>query len=669
MLIYKLDPIQAYDLGLVKKIEVDSTAIEQGGNGAFVELVEIKSGANSLTVKLKIDVNGKNGVERKTLSAKVNLSSRNKSGTADLYKLSNGREAYKDGYFIDSVNLENQTLKFSNGRIIRKGEQIGGLNEILMRAQMQNTISKHLEKQKMLKERGIKVLSLFFIDSVSNYRDFDETTGQPKKGKFALWFEEDFARFAEKPEYRDLIHFDVAKLHDGYFSIDKKNIHSPFEDVSLKSNASEADAQSSSFNLIMRDKERLLSEDEPLRFIFSHSALKEGWDNPNVFQICTLTETNSEISKRQKIGRGLRLPVDKDGKQVADGGTAVLTVFASESFADFAKDLQRELSEDCGVVFGTRLKNAKDTRKLKPREKLIEDEKFIELWKRISSATRYRVEFETGKLIEEAAKTMENLDIQPIRLARDVNGLMMRRGEGVGGVLKTMERSGIYFVPEWIPNLLGEIQAGTGLTRNTIFEILQRAEKLKEISKNPSSFIDQATETINSVLLELMVENIKYEKVESPVPEWDMRAFAIEELSEYLDSLEPVENLEKTVYQAVEDSKSYVQIDHSSKPEKSFARDLDSLQNVKFYMKLPRKFKIATPLGNYTPDWAVVFENDRRIYFVAETKSQGQELRRSEEMKIKCGKRHFEAIREDCNGALYYGPVSGINEIVANLPG
>ncbi len=668
-LIYKLDPVQAYDLGLVKKIEVDSTVVERGGNCAFVELVDLKSCSSAITVKLRIDVNTKNGVERKIVSAKRNLNSGARStGETNLYKLSNERDAYRDGYIIDSVNLDNQTVIFTNGRMIRKGETIGGLTDLIMRQQIENTVSRHFEKQKMLKGHGIKVLSLFFIDRVANYRDLDAETGSARKGKFAEWFEEAFNKFTDKPEYKDLIPFEASKIHDGYFSIDKKNIHSPFEELSLKGNATEADTQSSSFNLIMRDKERLLSADEPLSFIFSHSALKEGWDNPNVFQICTLTESNSEISKRQKIGRGLRLPVDQDGKQVVDGSIATLTVFASESFADFAKDLQRELTEDCGVEFGNRIKPSRERRKLKPRERLLDDGKFLELWNRISTATRYRVEFDTEKLVELSARKMRGLEIHSISLLRTVHRLKIDMEKGVDGNARISDPKEIEYIPsDWIPDVLTEIQTKTGLTRATIFKILSQSGKLNEARKNPDSFIEQASSTINGVLLELMVDGIKYEKIKTAVTGWDMRAFVSEEIEEFLDGLEKVEKSEKTVFIAEEDMNPYVQIDHDSNPERRFAKDFDSLDNVKFYMKLPRKFKRPTPLGNYTPDWAVVFEKDRRIYFVAETKSAGQELRPSEDMKIKCGKKHFEAIKSDEAGPLYFGPAANFEEIAKQI--
>ena len=196
-----------------------------------------------------------------------------------------------------------------------------------------------------LRERGIKVLSLFFIDRVANYRDYDEA-GQPVQGKFAAAFEAELTALAKEERYKDLewLKQPLDKLHNGYFAQDKRGL--------LKDTRGDTQADDEVYSLIMKEKERLLSMDEPLRFIFSHSALREGWDNPNVFQICTLNESRSAVKKRQEIGRGLRLPVDQSGVRVMDESINKLYVMANESYEDFAKALQTEYEEECGVTFG-----------------------------------------------------------------------------------------------------------------------------------------------------------------------------------------------------------------------------------------------------------------------------------------------------------------------------
>lgn len=675
-LIYKLDPVRAYDLGLVKKIEVDSTVAEATGAGAFIELVDIKQTRKSIVVKLKIEVNSDKGVERKEL--KIEMGKAN--AEYDLYRLSNEREAYKNNLILASVNFQEQSAKFANGLVLRKGETVGGLKKEVMKLQIENTIRCHLERQKVLRPLGIKVLSLFFIDKVSNYRKYDENSGIPCKGEFAEWFEEAFDRISAEPVFHELIPFGGAQVHDGYFAMDKKTVHSPFEECSMPSSkTSEAEKNSASFDLIMRDKERLLSLEEPLSFIFSHSALREGWDNPNVFQICTLNEVKSEIKKRQEIGRGLRLPVywddtEKVYRQFHDpsGDKNVLRVFANETFADFAKALQKEIQEECGVEFGGRIKDSRKRRRLKPREKLIEEEEFKELWRRISVATRYRVEFDSDELVDKAAEKLKNAFIPKMGLAHSVydinisleNGNMNENKPKVLDAPRTLGN-----IPaEWIPDIIGKIQERSHLTRKTVWRILQGSDRIKDITLNPDGFIEISAGCIQEVLDELLVKGIKYEKIEVPIEGWDMHAFASEEIEGYIEQFIKVNDAQKTIYLDDIDKEGSIPIDNASKPEKNFAEELDKLQNVKFYMKLPKKFKIPTPLGNYTPDWAVVFDNDRRLYFVAETKSFGQELRPSEEMKIKCGRKHFDAIKLDDSGPLYFGPASDLETIIKQIP-
>jgi type III restriction enzyme len=271
-----------------------------------------------------------------------------KSG-ADLYALSSERAAYADGFEVAEINAEPgaEFVRFSNGRTLRLGEEMGGLRDDIWRAQIKHTIRRHLDKELEVRERGIKVLSLFFVDRVANYRDYDEA-GRPAKGKFAQVFEAELTALAGDSRYAALawLKEPVERLHNGYFAQDKKGV------VKDSREGRDTQADDDVYALIMQDKERLLSVDEPLRFIFSHSALREGWDNPNVFQICTLNETRSAIKKRQEIGRGLRLPVDQDGKRVFDESINRLYVMANESYEEFARALQNEYEEDCGVTFG-----------------------------------------------------------------------------------------------------------------------------------------------------------------------------------------------------------------------------------------------------------------------------------------------------------------------------
>ncbi len=233
------------------------------------------------------------------------------------------------------INAEpgGEFVQFNNGRRLHLGEESGGMRDDVWRAQIKHTLRRHLEKELQVGERGIKVLSLFFIDRVANYRDYD-AEGRPVKGRIAEAFEEELATLGRGARFGSLewLKEPVDRLHNGYFAQDRKG--------TLKDTRGNTQADYEVYNLIMKEKEQLLSMDEPLRFIFSHSALREGWDNPNVFQICTLNQTLSAVKKRQEIGRGLRLPVDQNGRRVFDESVNKLYVMANESYEDFAPALQ-----------------------------------------------------------------------------------------------------------------------------------------------------------------------------------------------------------------------------------------------------------------------------------------------------------------------------------------
>ena len=297
-LVYRLDPVRAFELKLVKQIVVASASGNGSANDAFVRVEQVEY-KNGIKAKLRIHVQTQDGTKEKTITVK---------NGADLYALSNERAVYQDGYAIAEINAEpgNELIRFNNGRVLRLGEESGGMREDIWRVQIKHTLKRHLEKELQIRQRGIKVLSLFFVDRVANYRDYD-ADGHTVKGKFALEFEAALAEFAQDLRYQalDWLKLPVERLHNGYFAQDKKGVY--------KDTRGDTQADDDVYNLIMKDKERLLSIEEPLRFIFSHSALREGWDNPNVFQICTLNETRSAMKKRQEIGRGLRLPVDQNG--------------------------------------------------------------------------------------------------------------------------------------------------------------------------------------------------------------------------------------------------------------------------------------------------------------------------------------------------------------------
>lgn len=335
-MLYRLTPVDAYQMGLVKQICVYSNTVENDFNKPYIKLLSV-SMENGFSAKIELDIRNKQGkAERKTKTVKT--------GT-DLYELSGERDIY-EGYVVAGIDCtpDFEAIEFTNTEYVRLGGSIGGAPEnIIKKAQIYRTVETHLNKELMYSGKGIKVLSLFFIDEVAKYRAADGG-----KGIYAQLFEECYSELINLPKYapiKDRFTSDVEKIHDGYFSADKKG--------NLKDTNGETNDDYNTYNTIMKNKEWLLSFDCPLRFIFSHSALKEGWDNPNVFQICTLIEQKSTFTCRQKIGRGLRLCVNQDGERIDDKNINILHVMANESFADFADNLQKEIESETGVRFGT----------------------------------------------------------------------------------------------------------------------------------------------------------------------------------------------------------------------------------------------------------------------------------------------------------------------------
>lgn len=630
-LMYSLNPVKAYDLGLVKQIEVDSVMSENDFNDSFIQLESVNRTGNNITAKIKIDTTSATGIKRKSVT-----SNRNK---LDLFELSNKNEKY-DGLKIYEIDFGNQQIELTNGIVLKVGESQGGMNDEVMRFMIQKTVEEHLKKEREYKAKGIKVLTLFFIDKVKNYREYDET-GNPLHGKFATWFEEIYQTEILKPKNQKLIPNSVNEIHNGYFSQDNKG--------RVKDTGGETQADDDTYKLIMQEKEKLLDINTPLRFIFSHSALREGWDNPNVFQICTLNETRSEIKKRQEIGRGLRLSVNQHGKRIFDPNINRLTVIANESYDAFAKALQKEIEEDCGVTFTGRIKDKNKREKLNYRKGFQADPKFLQIWEKIKFHTKYNVAYQTSDLVTLAAKAMKEMPETKKPSVRSTKNEVVMGTDGVTGKLLSDTIAPDYDLRFEIPDMLAYIQGKTELTRSTILDIVKKSDKISELLINPQMFMDNTTSTIKSVLYELMIEGIKYEKIGSKM--YEMTLFNGDEIEIYLDNFtHTVANPEKTIYE------NYIPLD--SNVENQFAKDCESSENVEFYFKLPNWFKIPTPIGNYIPDWAIVFKGEKKIYFVAETKGEGQELLKSEKQKIKCGKEHFKNFDE-----VVYKQVSSVKDL------
>ncbi|MDQ6954700.1 MAG: DEAD/DEAH box helicase family protein, partial [Mariprofundaceae bacterium] len=715
--LYKLDSIDAYEQKLVKQIEVASIQLQDGHNKAYIKLlaVDIK------THTAKICCDAMQGGQVKRITKKV------KSGT-DLLELSGGRDIY-NGYVISEIYCEpgSEYIDFTSmSDVIRLNQVIGGVDEDqYKRLQIRKTIEEHLEKELRLRPKGLKVLSLFFIDKVANYRSYDDD-GNPQKGKYAQMFEEEYAALIKKPKYHSLFEgVDLESLpeavHNGYFAIDKGKDSKGASRLKESSGDGKTKADGSAYNLIMKDKEKLLSFESKLKFIFSHSALKEGWDNPNVFQICTLNETSSVMKKRQEIGRGLRIAVNQDGERVYGFDVNTLTVMANESYEDFVKQLQKEIEDDEGIRFGVvekhmfanivvendshqdeylgtvasesiwnhlheqgyidnkgkvddKLKNDLKTNNInlpdehkehtaqivaalkkvagnlnvKPAERpekvnlnksVYLGEEFKALWERIKYKTTFRVDFDVQALIDKCAKEIhENLVVGKTRFIYEKDKVQVLRG-GLEGV-DSKKNVYVYDVKDFaLPDVVSHLQNETNLTRRTIVDILIKSEQLEKFKSNPQKYIDEVAAIIKRQMRHFIVDGIKYEKI-GDEHFYAQELFEKNELTGYLNK--NMLNAEKSVYE---------QVIYDSAVEQEFAKGFEKSDDVKVYAKLPAWFKVATPLGSYNPDWAVLVQCDGRdkLYFVVETKGSlfTDALRPSEKAKISCGKEHFKAIGED----------------------
>lgn len=629
-LIYKLDPVRAYDLGLVKQIEVDSITEGHADGDAYVKIEKFKRAAKSVTVQLSIHKATATGVNKTSVVAKIN---------DHLYDLSGKLDVYKDGYKLINIDSEEGFIEFANGEVVELGQASGGLNDEIQKTMIRATIERHLEKEKRfgLDGLGIKVLSVFFIDRVANYRGYDES-GAVVAGKFAVWFEEALADLLKSPRFKGLLGgFALSDVHDGYFSQDKAK---RFKDSKEKSTKDD----NAAFELIMRDKERLLDDKTPLRFIFSHSALREGWDNPNVFQICTLNETVSSVKKRQEIGRGLRLCVNQEGERVHGREINRLTVVANESYEGFAKALQTEIEEDTGVDFSGRIKDAKRAKAIvRNKSKWLDDGLFAELWERIKYKTQYSVDYETAELVKLAAVEVKNMpEVVSPQIVRTLAGVDLTQKGVSASVLKNSSKA-VDGVRYPIPDFVGFIQSKTELTRDTVIRIIEQSGRLLDVMVNPQMFMEQASRAVNYAFDQLKINKIKYEKIAGDY--YQMQIFEVGEIERFLDNLVSVKDLNKTLY-------DHVEVD--SPTERAFAEACETRDDILFYVKLPRKFRIKTPLGYYNPDWALIKrenEDANKVYFVAETKGTAAlqdktTLRLKEIGKIECGKKHFELFKE-----------------------
>lgn len=754
-LVYVLDALDAFNKKLVKKIEVKGFEVKNfRGTDSYLYLEQIVlSSKKPPMAKIELEIGYNKSINREPRILGVG---------DDLYYVSQEMEQYK-GYTISEIDPLRGTVTFTNGEVIKAGDVVGDVSENDMRRiQIRETILSHFEKEEKLFNMGIKCLSLFFIDEVAKYRQYDEN-GDEVLGEYGQMFEQgyinvlnDYVTLLDTPYQRYLKSTcsEVSEVHKGYFSIDKKG-HAI--DSKLK-RGSEFSDDISAYDLILKNKERLLSFDEPTRFIFSHSALREGWDNPNVFQICTLKHSDSNTAKRQEVGRGLRLCVNQSGNRMdlQTLGENVhdinsLTVVASESYKTFVGDLQSDIKtvlydrptvatseyfkgkyvkvDDVPTLiddstanniefyliqngyvdmdrkvtdkYREEVKNgtvAELPEALKPmadgihtliqavyddsvlkdmfsdgHETKVKDnplnenfakKEFQALWREINHKYAYTVDFDSEELIRKSiAHIDEKLFVSELqytttigRQKDEMNEYEVERGASFTGektrtqTLKHAETSQIKY------DLIGKVAEGTTLTRRTVSAILQgiRADKLYMFKNNPEEFITKVIRLINEQKATMIVEHISYDTIEG---EYDSTIFTAEKNTQSFDK----------AFLAKKAIQDYVFTDGSADKsiERKFAEDLDAADEVCVYAKLPRTFQIPTPVGNYSPDWAIAFYEGKvkHIFFVAETKGtmESLELRPIEQAKISCAKKLF---NEMSNSKVVYHDVDSYQSLL-----
>ncbi|MBC7772617.1 MAG: DEAD/DEAH box helicase family protein, partial [Pyrinomonadaceae bacterium] len=691
--IHRLDALDAYNQKLVKKIAVRgiSTRGLTGINGyLYLESIEV-SPSKPPIARVDMEIQTKTGIKREL----------RKIGRNDNLKdVSGGLKQYQ-GFVVADIDAVAGTVSFTNGQELCDGEATGDVNETtLRRIQIREAIKAHFEKEQRLFEQGIKVLTLFFIDEVAKYRKYDDSGEVP--GEYASIFEEEYTRqreeviglFTKTPYAKYLQGIEPARTHNGYFSIDKKHNRLVDPKVAARGESAGLTDDVDAYDLILKDKERLLSLAEPVRFIFSHSALREGWDNPNVFVIGTLKHSENTVSRRQEVGRGMRLAVNQAGDRMDDPATVhqinVLTVVANESYKDFVSGLQKDISEslserprvanedyfagkvlrtetgDVAVTpqlakliyrylvkndytddsdqIGTAYHEAKkegqlaelpvelkphadqvfqlidsvfsdaqlpdinDDRKAKvnPVSKNIEKKEFQELWNQINQKAAYTVHFETTELVGKCVRALDKeLTVSPLQYTvqrgeqvTEATPEMLERREGFTLMeTETSEhKASVHSAVRY--DLIGTLADRTQLTRGTVAAALRGISKVtfNQFRTNPEDFILKAARIINEQKATVIVEHLAYDPIEG---RHDITIFTQQKPKDDFSRAMPVK---RHVY-------DYVFTD--SKIERNFVTELDTSVDVVVYAKLPKSFFIPTPVGNYNPDWAVAFEQDK----------------------------------------------------------
>ena len=641
--IYRLTPYDAYNSGLVKKIAVLSIHETNTQSNVAIKFHRVNLGKSGPTARLSLNTRLRDGeIKEKIITVK----------RLDNLAMKTNNPVY-NGWIVEDIGTTDifdgeGYVKFKNGEQIYEGGAVGSDKTEIFRQQIRLSIRNHFKRKSELAPLNIKPLTLFFIDRVANYVD--------SQGVIRRLFVEEYTDLYNKEHNTVLAPADIEAVHGGYFA---QTVQGEYTD-NIRSMSSES--SKAIYDKILKEKMQLLLFEEPLEFIFSHSALGVGWDNPNVFTICTLNESISNIKKRQEIGRGLRLCVQQNGKRYRDmedtpEGEEVnlLTVVPNESYHAFVATYQIELREEMGEDAKPpkfRDQNRKPV-KIKRDEKHFESEEFSELWKRIAPQTRCRVYFSEERLIKDGIAALSNIVIAENELEISLHRWNALSQEAIESEHKGAKRTVIQ--GRYAPlNLIEELSRNTSLAITTAAAILAGLpqEQMTMLSRNPMKFLGEATRILRWIVNKELVRLVCYTKTG--------RTMSLDEL--FVVEEETRRNLTRAGKKGLYD---YIVCD--SDVEKQMVAKFDNHATVRFFLKLPEKYKIPTPIGNYTPDFALVMEKrdmddpaaETKFYFIIETKgaSELEKLKPEERLKIECAIKHFEAL--GMKG--YLAPIDGIN--------
>ena len=683
-LLYLLDPIKAYDMRIVKQIEVVDASGGKNFNDTYIRLDAVGYWPNTSTIpkaKISIYIDTPNGPKEKQIKVKHG---------ADLMNFTT-RQDY-EGYLITNINAEpeNEYIEFQNGKTIELYHEAEGTNDDRLKNQIRQTVLEHFAKEKKLKNSGIKVLSLFFIDHVKSYRSYDEQ-GNKQKEKLAQWFEEMYTEISSNQLYKGVIDYTASEVHDGYFSADRKK-GKVVEELDTNGDTSKDDE---TYELIMKDKEKLLDVNTPLRFVFSHSALREGWDNPNVFQICTLRDIGSDRERRQTIGRGLRLPVNSNtGERVYDEQINRLTVIANESFEQFARGLQSDIEAAIdpsgNFRFGRVPEIAFASLINKDGSAYLTQEESKQIWDHIQltglidnkgdfteqflpddrnftitlppeynglekSVLEKLIKYLPREFVKDARKRQKVTYNKRVELNTDFKELWDKISQKTKYSVEFESKKLIEKASDKITKMPSIKKTQIEITKRgvQISEAGVEGDKIisnrtYELSNKQSlpdilSFLQRETELTRSTLVQILKKSGKLNEfvvnptifmtevarhINKALNELIIDGIKYEPIpGQYFDmklfEQGEVEKYLNNIYRVsnTENKTPYDYVEFQSNNEKTFAKLLDDDEKVKFFCKLPSWFKVNTPMGTYNPDWAVVVEETKKLYLVRETKT------------------------------------------------